>query len=151
MSRKILSALERDIKEYNYYTSDFDHFFRNLDNIASLSFRIWYNIARLSNWKLENVYIEEFNKNISESIEILEEIGTEYFDFEVGENLISISEDIISGYAIFVDFSHSTRYFLKHGIFTQNYTGPVLFYAYNMILKDYFIVSSSQHSNSSIE
>ena len=133
-----MSALERDIKAYNYYTSDSDHFFENLGNVASLSFRIWYNIARLSNWKLEKVYIRRFNESIGKSIKIpeaLEEIGAEY---EVGEDSISISEDIISGYVIFTDFTRSTQYFLEKGVFIENYTGPILFYSYNMILKDYF-------------
>ncbi len=125
MRKKILSRLQYKIRRY--YKA------LNLREAAKLSFQIWYDIAQLSNLALDKVEIKEFNESFKEYLEIYG-IGKEAMEeFEVGENVISIS-DKKTGYVIFVDFTRSTEYFIE---FEENYTGPIIFYSYNMVLREY--------------
>jgi len=141
-----MSELSKQLKDLVGKYEDLissNEFYEKMREAAELSFQIWHTIAKLSNFTLEPVEIKE---SIAKVLEFsypnyleLAKIGGEIF---VEGKTIKISVREETGYAIFVDFTRSTEYF---GIeFRENYTGPIIFYSYNMVLKDYLKYSGGE-------
>ena len=134
-----MSELSKQLKDLVGKYEDLissNEFYEKMREAAELYFQIWHTIAKLSNFTLEPVEIKE---SIAKVLEFsypdyleLAKIGGEIF---VEGKTIKISVREETGYAIFVDFTRSTEYF---GIeFRENYTGPIIFYSYNMVLREY--------------
>jgi hypothetical protein len=116
--------LEENIERYNNLTQDIITFRDNIKTISELALDIFLDIAKISNLKIQPVYIQ-IQKVPERAETILKE--AKHSVPEIGE----IKFFNTKGSIVFVDFTRSTSYFKER----ENYTGFVIFNAYILLVK----------------
>ncbi len=131
---------ERLVEEYNRTVKNFissgnsrkrkstEEWAENLRFFVERALEIWYCFAKIHDLPLYRVEFKKSLESIGESIE------EEY----------AKPPKRAEGWAIFIDFTRSTSYFDNDIGYLENYSGYILFSAFNMFLKTYLRITGGE-------